>query len=115
VLPFLATRRRLRQSWEQGQSTNAAEPVRSLFEFNQVGAVINAHGTKLTEENPRQQGVKVHLKHLFQFIQVHHRDLLRSPEIPASSTSAGRRKEYPLKPAPPRRGGICCGSNRALA
>jgi len=52
--------------------------------------------TKLTEEIPPSKASKSILKHLFQFIQVHHRDLAAQfPEIRASSTSAWPSQRYP--------------------
>jgi hypothetical protein len=46
-----------------------------------VGAVVDAHGTELAEEILAKQSVKVHVKHLLQFVEIHDGNLLRGPNI----------------------------------
>src|SRR5882762_10351394 len=67
----------------------AARPPHSkgwlFLELDQVGAVIDAHGTELAEEVLAQQSVEVHVKHLLELVEVHDGDLLRHPHILAQA------------------------------
>jgi len=52
-----------------------------LLQLDHVRAVVNPYGTELAEEVLAQQSVELHVKHLFQLVQVHDGNLLRSPHI----------------------------------